>query len=149
MANAVVITVVGNLTGDPELRFTANGTACAVLNVAFNPRWYDKTTAAWKDGDPSFHRVTVWRELAENVAESLHKGDRVVVSGTLSQRHWEQDGEKKSAWGVTADAVGPDLSYAQAAVRKMQRTRAGEAPPDDEWSSATRERPAGDGPAPW
>lgn len=141
MALGTAITVVGNLTGDPELRYTPTGTACVVLVVAVNARRYDKLTDKWTDGETSFYRVTGWRSLAENAAESLHKGDRVVVSGEISQRHWEDSaGEKKSAWNVTAAAIGPDLTYATAKVTKMARTR-GEVAPDDPWSTGARERP--------
>lgn len=124
------------------MRFTPAGIACAALTVAYNPRTYDRDAAAWKDGEPSFYRVTAWRQLAENVAESLRKGDRVVVTGVLAERHWEADGKKQSAWGVTADAIGPDLAYATASVKKMARSPGGDVPPDDAWSSATRERPS-------
>jgi single-strand DNA-binding protein len=148
MINSVPITVVGNLTADPELRFTADGTAVAALSVAFNPRQYDRTAAAWKDGEPSYYRVTAWRQLAENVVESLHRGDRVVVTGTWHQRHWEDaDGTKRDGWTLTADAVGVELSWATAQVRKLARSGRNEAPPDDAWSSASKTRPTAPDPA--
>jgi len=145
--NDVPITIVGNLTADPELRFTPAGVAVAALTVAVNPRFYDRDAAEWKDGEPSFYRVTVWRTLGENVAESLHKGDRVLVAGTIAQRIWEKpDGEKRSTFEVTAEAIGPDLTYAQAAVKKMTRSRGGDVAPDDPWANASRTRPADDEP---
>lgn len=143
--NQTTITIVGNLTDDPELRFTPNGTAVASFSVAVNPRRYDATAGAWKDGEPAFHRVAAWRHLAEHIVESLHKGDRVIVAGTLAQRHWEDEktGEKRSAWQLTADVVGPDLTYAIALVTKAQRTVRGDVAPDDPWASASPVRPPG------
>ncbi len=151
MLNAVPITVVGNLTDEPELRFTPQGTAVCKLIVAFNPRRYDKDTGKWVDGEASFYRCTAWRQLAENIAESLAKGSRVVLTGTLSQRSWKdaQTGDLKSAWEVTVEAVGPELAYATATVKKMTRTARGETPPDDPWATASRQPvPAGLGDEP-
>lgn len=143
MANTTPLTVVGNLTADPELRFTPTGAACCALTVAVNPRTYDKTTNEWKDGEPAFHRVTAWRQLAENVAETLHKGDRVIVTGGLSQRHWTDDqNQARSAWNLTADAIGPDLTWATAKVTKAGRAGRSDVPPDDAWASASTTRPA-------
>jgi len=147
--NTVPITVVGNLTGDPELRFTPQGVAVARLTVAVNPRWFDKASNEWKDGDPSFYRVTAWRQLAEHAAESLTKGARVIVTGSIAQRAWEDDaGEKRSSWDVTADALGPDLAYATATVKRMQRAAGAreQTPPDDPWAAGTTEPPADDEP---
>lgn len=142
--NLTPLTIVGNLTADPELRFTATGAACCALTVAVNPRTYDKAAAEWKDGEPAFHRVTAWRQLAENVAETLRKGDRVIVFGALSQRHWtDTEGQARSAWNLTADAVGPDLTWATAKVSKVGRAGRGDAPPDDAWATASTTRPAG------
>ena len=140
MANTVPLAVSGNLTGDPELRFAPNGTAVAQFTIAFNPRKYDNNAKEWTDGEPSFYSCTAFGDLAEHAAESLHKGDRVVAAGTWTQRHWEKDGEKKSAWQLLVDEVGPSLKYATATVRKASRSRH-EAPPDDEWASASRTRP--------
>lgn len=143
MSGQTTITVVGNVTDDPDLRFTPDGTACCVITVAVNPRRFDRTSQQWVDGEPSFHRVTVWRQLGENVAESIAKGARVIVTGTLAQRHWTTDtGEKRSAWGITADAVGAELSFATAAVKRMSRAGGREVAPDDPWASASKERPA-------
>lgn len=143
MPNATTITVVGNLTDDPELRFTPNGQACANFSVAVNPRTYDRESGEWKDGSPAYHRCTAWRNLAENAAESLRKGVRVIVTGTLSQRHWtdEKTNQPRSAWDITVDAVGPDLTFARATVTKVNTNRAGEVAPDDPWATASRTRP--------
>ena len=105
MAGDTVITVVGNLTDDPELRFTASGAAVANFTVASTPRFFDKQTNEWKDGDALFLRCSVWRQAAENVAESLVKGSRVMVSGELSQRDYEKDGQKHYTTEVKADKV--------------------------------------------
>jgi single-strand DNA-binding protein len=142
MSNLTPLTVVGNLTADPELRFTAQGIAVVVFTVAVNPRTYDKTTEQWKDGEPAFHRCTAWRQLAENTADCLRKGDRVIVTGNLTQRHWvdEKTQEKRNGWQVNADAIGPDLTYATAKPSKSAKHT--DVAPDDPWNSATAERPA-------
>ncbi|GAA4699949.1 single-stranded DNA-binding protein [Phytohabitans rumicis] len=145
MRNTVSITVNGNLTDDPELRFTPSGTAVVKFTVAVNPRTFDKDSGQWKDGEPSFYRCTAWKQLAENIANSLAKGHRVIVDGTLSERRWKdvKEPEKmRSGWEVTADAVGPDLSYATATVKKMARGSAGDVPPDDPWSTGSSQPPA-------
>jgi single-strand DNA-binding protein len=142
MANETTVTLVGNLTADPELRFTGNGTAMARFTVASTPRVFDREKNEYRDGEPLFMTCTAWRELAEHTAESLHKGARVVVTGRLRQSKWEDDkGEKRSAYGVEVDEVGPSLRFAVATVKRMTRTRAGdgfvpEAAPDDNWSNA-------------
>lgn len=116
------VTIVGNLTDDPELRFTAQGQAVANFSVAVNRRVRDPQTNEWKDGDPSFFRVNVWRQLAENVAESLTRGTRVVVTGYLKQRSWEnQEGERRTVIEIEADEVGPSLRWATAKVEKASR----------------------------
>jgi single-strand DNA-binding protein len=139
--NSVPITVNGNLTDAPELRFTPSGVAVCRFTVAVNPRYYDKTAAEWKDGEPSFYRCQAWRQLAENVAETLAKGHRVIVVGEQQQRSWpDKDDPSKThyAWEVTADAVGPDLSWATATVKKMARSGRDEVPPDDPWATGSR-----------
>lgn len=143
MSNGTQITLVGNLTDEPELRFTPNGMAVAKFSVAVNRRTFDRTLNEWKEAGTDFHRVSVWRDLAEHAAETLTKGMRVIVVGDLRQRHWtdEKTNEKRSAWEVTADAVGPDLTFATATVTKTTRTN-GSAPGDDTWSTASRNRPA-------
>ncbi len=122
MASDNQITVVGNITDDPELRYTANGAAVANFTVAHSTRIRD-AAGNWSDGDTSFFRVNVWRSLAENAAESLTRGTRVVVTGRLRQRSWEnQQGEKRSAIEIEADEVGPSLKWATAKVEKTSRS---------------------------
>lgn len=114
------VTVVGNITGDPELRFTQNGVPVANVSVAVTPRIKDGD--GWRDGDTSFYRVNVWREMAENVADTLQKGDRVVVVGRLQQRSWEDDeGNKRTVVEVVADEVSPSLRWATADVHKNNK----------------------------
>lgn len=119
----IQITVTGNLTADPELRFTPTGTAVANFVVASTPRIWDQKANEWKDGDASFMRCSVWYEQAENVAESFHKGDRVVVTGILGQRHWvdEQSGDKKSLWELRADDVAASVRFARVRIAKMTK----------------------------
>ena len=141
MAGETQITVVGNLAADPELRFLPNGTAMVKFPIASAPRILDRESGQWKDGDPLFLTCTAWRDLAEHAAESLHKGTRVVVVGRLRLSRWETDeGEKRSAYGLDVDEVGPSLRFATAKVAKATRVRADEAP-DDEWTAATADRP--------
>ena len=141
MSNETTVTVVGNLTADPDLRFTPAGVAMAKFTVASTPRVFDRDTNTYKDGDPLFLTCTVWRELAEHAAESLRKGTRVIVVGRLRLSRWETDeGEKRSAYGLDVDEVAPSLRFATAKVAKATRTRADEAP-DDEWTNASAERP--------
>jgi len=122
MAGDTIITVVGNLTADPELRFTASGAAVASFTVASTPRTFDRQSNEWKDGDALFMRCSVWRETAENVAESLTKGARVVVQGRLVQRSFEtREGEKRTVVELQVDEVGPSLRYATAKVTRAQR----------------------------
>jgi single-strand DNA-binding protein len=120
------ITVVGNLTDDPELRFTPSGAAVAKFRVASTPRFMDRTTNEWKDGEPLFLACTVWRQAAENVAESLVRGSRVIVSGRLKQRSYEtREGEKRTVIELEVDEIGPSLRYATAKVQKMSRSSSG------------------------
>ncbi|WP_068147300.1 single-stranded DNA-binding protein [Rhodococcoides corynebacterioides] len=122
MAGETVITVVGNLTADPELRFTPAGAAVANFTVASTPRTFDRQTNEWKDGDALFLRCNIWREAAENVAESLTRGARVVVTGRLRQRSFEtREGEKRTVVELEVDEVGPSLRYATAKVNKVSR----------------------------
>jgi single-strand DNA-binding protein len=119
------VTVVGNLTDDPELRYTPNGAAVATLRVAVNRRIPDGS-GGWKDAETSFFRVNVWRSLAENAAESLTRGSRVVVVGRLRSRSWEnQEGETRSAVEIEADELGPSLRWATAKVEKQSRSGGG------------------------
>ena len=121
-AGDTVITIVGNLTQDPELRFTPSGAAVANFTVASTPRQFDRQTNEWKDGETLFMRCSVWREAAENVAESLGRGTRVVVTGRLVSRSFEtKEGEKRTVMEMQVDEVGPSLRYATAKVNKTQR----------------------------
>ena len=154
MAGETVITVVGNLTGDPELRFTPSGAAVANFTVASTPRTLDKATNEWKDGEALFLRCSIWRQAAENVAESLQKGMRVVVQGRLKQRSYEVNGEKRTSVELDVEEIGPSLKYATAKVNKTTRGSGGGgfggspagsgggAPADDPWASSA---PAGGG----
>ncbi|GAB7049268.1 single-stranded DNA-binding protein [Catenuloplanes indicus] len=126
MAGETVITVVGNLTNDPELRFTASGAAVARFTVASTPRTLDRQSGEWKDGEPLFLQCSVWRQAAENVAESLTRGSRVIVQGRLRQRSYEtREGEKRTVIEMEVDEVGPSLRYATAKVQKMSRSGGG------------------------
>ncbi|GLZ37437.1 single-stranded DNA-binding protein [Actinokineospora sp. NBRC 105648] len=166
MAGDTIITVVGNLTADPELRFTPSGAAVASFTVASTPRAFDKASGEWKDGDALFLRCNIWRQAAENVAESLTRGARVIVHGRLKQRSYEtREGEKRTVVELEVEEVGPSLKYATAKVNKVSRGTGGggggggggfsgggggggggysgpSAPPDDPWGSAP---PAGGG----
>ena len=123
MAGETQITVIGNLTADPELRFTPSGAAVANFTVASTPRQFDRQSNEWKDGETLFMRCSVWREAAENVAESLQRGARVIVSGRLVSRSWEdkETGQKRSVMEMQVDEVGPSLRYATAKVNKTKR----------------------------
>ena len=122
MAGETVITVIGNLTADPELRFTPSGAAVANFTVASTPRTFDRQSGEWKDGDALFLRCNVWRQAAENVAESLTRGMRVMVSGRLRQRSFEtREGEKRTVVELEVDEVGPSLRYATTKVSKTSR----------------------------
>lgn len=127
MAAGNTITIVGNVTRDPELRYTPGGQANCRLGVAVNRRWQDKTTNEWQE-QTSFFDVICWRELAENVAESVSRGTRVVVTGALEQRSWEQDGAKRSAIEIIADEVAPSLRWATARVEKTEKRSENGAP---------------------
>lgn len=166
MAGDTVITVVGNLTSDPELRFTPSGAAVANFTVASTPRTLDRQSGEWKDGEALFLRCNIWRQAAENVAESLTRGARVVVQGRLKQRSFEtKEGEKRTVVELEVDEIGPSLRYATAKVNKVSRGGGGgggdfggggggfnggggnrgggnSAPADDPWGSAP---PAGGG----
>ncbi len=126
MAGETVITVIGNLTADPELRFTPSGAAVANFTVASTPRTFDRQSQEWKDGEALFLRCNVWRQAAENVAESLQRGARVIVSGRLKQRSYEtREGEKRTVYELEVDEIGPSLRYATAKVQKMSRSGGG------------------------
>jgi single-strand DNA-binding protein len=154
VAGDTTITVIGNLTADPELRFTPSGAAVANFTVASTPRMFDRQSNEWKDGEALFLRCNIWREAAENVAESLTRGSRVIVTGRLKQRSFEtREGEKRTVMEVEVDEIGPSLRYATAKVNKANRSGGGGggfgggggsrqpaggggAPADDPWGSA-------------
>jgi single-strand DNA-binding protein len=152
MAGETTLTVIGNLTADPELRFTPSGAAVASFTVASTPRTFDRQTGEWKDGEALFLRCNIWRQAAENVAESLTRGARVIVNGRLKQRSFEtREGEKRTVVELDVDEIGPSLRYATAKVNKVNRGGGGggfgsgsgsSAPQDDPWGSAP---PAGGG----
>jgi single-strand DNA-binding protein len=151
MAGETIVTVVGNLTADPELRFTPSGAAVASFTIASTPRTFDRNTSEWKDGEALFLRCSIWRQAAENVAESLQRGMRVVAQGRLKQRSYEtREGEKRTVVEMEVDEVGPSLRYATAKVNRTQRgsssgggfgssgsdSGGSSAPADDPWGSA-------------
>jgi single-strand DNA-binding protein len=122
MAGDTTITVVGNLTADPELRFTSSGAAVASFTVASTPRTFDRQSGEWKDGEALFMRCSIWRQAAENVAESLTRGARVIVSGRLKQRSYDtREGEKRTVIELEVEEVGPSLRYATAKVNRVSR----------------------------
>jgi len=126
MAGETIITVVGNLTADPELRFTPSGAAVANFTVASTPRTFDRQSQEWKDGEALFLRCNVWRQAAENVAESLTRGSRVIVQGRLKQRSFDtKEGEKRTVIEMEVDEIGPSLRYATAKVTRAARGEGG------------------------
>lgn len=139
MAGETVITVVGNLTSDPELRYTQNGLAVANFTIASTPRNFDRASSEWKDGEALFLRASVWREFAEHVAGSLTKGSRVIVTGRLKQRSYEtKEGEKRTTIELEVDEIGPSLRYATATVsRAASAGKAGVGGADEPWGSPT------------
>jgi single-strand DNA-binding protein len=151
-AGDTTITMIGNLVDDPELRFTPSGAAVAKFRVASTPRYLDKATNEWKDGESLFLQCQIWRQAAENVAESLTKGMRVILSGRLKQRSYEtKEGEKRTVFEVEVDEVGPSLRSATAKVTRTQRAGGAAAAPastesfnDDPWAAASTS-PAGGG----
>ena len=122
MAGDTIITVVGNLTADPELRFSPSGAAVANFTIASTPRTFDRQANEWKDGETLFLRASIWRDAAEQVAESLVKGTRVIAQGRLKARSYEKDGQKRTSYELDVDEIGPSLKYATAKVTKSQRT---------------------------
>lgn len=163
MANETTLTLTGNLTNDPELRFTPSGAAVANFTVAATPKTFDRQTNAWKDGETLFMRCAAWKELGENVAESLTKGMRVVVTGRLKSRSYDtKEGEKRTVIELEVDEIGPSLRYATAKVQRTQRNDAAgsgngggnwggfggnqastgnNTPQDDPWASQSSEVP--------
>ena len=152
MAGETIITVVGNLVDDPELRFTPSGAAVANFRIASTPRTFDKQTNEWRDGDALFLSCSVWRQAAENVAESLQKGMRVVVQGRLKQRSYEtREGERRTVVELDVEEVGPSLKYATAKVARVQRSGGGGGygsqggGGDDPWASSPAQSNQGAG----
>ena len=154
MAGETVITVVGNLTSDPELRYTQNGLAVANFTIASTPRSFDRASNDWKDGDALFLRASVWREFAEHVAGSLTKGSRVIATGRLKQRSYEtKEGEKRTSIELEVDEIGPSLRYATAQITRTSSSREGGAPAgrgstsqvaDEPWAAGAPDASAGD-----
>lgn len=137
------VSLVGNVTRDPELRFTPSGQATATFGLAVNRKWQNKQTNEWEEAT-SFFDIVCWREMAENVSECITKGSRVMVSGRLDQRTWEtQEGDKRSKIEITADEIGPSLRWATAEIRKNQREKgtSGQATQTDSDSWANNDEP--------
>ena len=152
MAGETVITVVGNLTADPELRYTQNGLAVANFTIASTPRNFDRASNEFKDGETLFLRASVWREFAEHVAGSLTKGTRVIATGRLKQRDYQtKEGEKRTSIELEVDEVGPSLRYATAQITRAASARDGggagasrAAVADEPWAASAPDAPAGD-----
>jgi single-strand DNA-binding protein len=159
MAGETVITVVGNLTSDPELRYTQSGLAVANFTIASTPRNFDRASNDWKDGEALFLRASVWREFAEHVAGSLTKGSRVIATGRLKQRSYEtKEGEKRTSIELEVDEIGPSLRYATAQFTRAASSRdggsvgggnrgnfgGGAAVADEPWAASAPDAPAGD-----
>jgi len=153
MAGETVITVVGNLTSDPELRYTQSGLAVANFTIASTPRNFDRASNDWKDGEALFLRASCWREFAEHVAGSLTKGSRVIATGRLKQRSYEtKEGEKRTSIELEVDEIGPSLRYATAQVTRAASSRDGGngggasrgAVADEPWAASAPAAPAGD-----
>ena len=164
MAGETTITVIGNLTDDPELRFTPSGAAVAKFRIASTPRTLDRASGEWKDGEPLFLACSVWRQAAENVAESLQRGMRVVVQGRLKARSYEtREGEKRTVFEIEVEEIGPSLKFATAKVNRVSRSGGGSyggggqsapsgggAPAEDPWATpAPAAQPASGGNDPW
>lgn len=153
MAGETVITVVGNLVDDPELRFTPSGAAVANFRIASTPRTFDRQSNEWKDGDALFLSCSVWRQAAENVAESLQKGMRVVVQGRLKQRSYDdRDGNKRTVVELEVEEVGPSLKYATAKVTRASRGSGGGGGfggGEDPWAASAPAAAAPAGGDPW
>src|SRR5215472_7157504 len=137
MAGETTITVVGNLTADPDFRFTPSGAAVANFTVASTPRTFDRQSGEWKDGEALFLRCNIWRQAAENVSESLTRGTRVLVTGRLKQRSYEtKEGEKRTVVELDVDEVGPSLKFATATVKKAARPSTNGGPAEsDPWTT--------------
>lgn len=149
MANETVLTIVGNLTADPELRFTNSGIPVASFAVASTPRTFDKQAGEWRDGEALFMRCSAWRDLAENVAESLAKGARVIVQGRLQQRSYtDKEGNQRTSIDLQVDEVGPSLRYATAQPVRANRSTQ-QQPPQQGWGQNDAWNNPGSEPAPF
>lgn len=138
------VVIEGRMATDPELKFLPSGAAVASFRVAASQRKQNPQTGEWEDDKSCFLSVSAWREMAENVTETLHRGDAVTISGRLSQREYEQDGQKRTAYQVDADSIGPDLRWATARVQRTQRsqgTQSGDQPQQDPWASQPQNVP--------
>ncbi|WP_327048951.1 single-stranded DNA-binding protein [Microbispora sp. NBC_01189] len=147
MSGETTITIIGNLTGDPELRYTNTGTAVAGFTIANSSRTYNKQLEQWEDGEALFMRCSAWRDLAEHVCESLTRGTRVIATGRLRMRTYDtHEGERRTVYEMTVDEIGPSLRFATADVKKTARTRGGNnanGSGSDPWASTTAPAPAG------
>ncbi len=144
MAGETIITVVGNLTGDPELRYTQSGLAVANFTIASTPRSFDRAANEWKDGEALFLRASVWREFAEHVAGSLTKGSRVVATGRLKQRSYEtKEGERRTSIELEIDDIGASLRYATATVTRAVSSRSPAGATDEPWASTPQPESSG------
>lgn len=138
MPGETIVTVIGNLAADPELRFTQSGLAVVNFTIASTPRTFDKARNEYVDGEALFLRASCWREFAEHVAGSLHKGSRVIAQGRLKQRSYEtKEGEKRTAIELEVDAIGPDLRYATAQVTRAPRDGAAPSTAEEPWATST------------
>jgi single-strand DNA-binding protein len=125
MSGETPIEIIGNLAADPELRFTPAGAAVANFTIAATPRVFDRVSGEWRDGETLWMRCSIWRDAAEHVAESLHKGDRVIAIGKLKQRSYEKDGEKRTVMEMEVDEIGPSLRWVNVKLAKAARTNSG------------------------
>lgn len=145
MAGETNLTLIGNLTGDPELRFTPSGAAVCSFTIAVQPRKFDKSSGGWVDGQASFYRCNAWRQMAENIAESFTKGNRVVVFGSIGQRSYEtNDGEKRTVFEVLVEDIGASAKFAMVTIRRPERDggqaqqrpqQQAQRPPEDPWGT--------------
>jgi single-strand DNA-binding protein len=144
MSGETQLTIIGNLTADPELRFTPSGAAVCNFTIATTPRIYDRQANEWRDGEAMFIRCNAWRAMAENITESLTRGTRVIVTGQLGQKNFEtREGDKRSSLELRVDEIGPALSYATATVRRAARSGGQQASTEsDPWAGAGPADPA-------
>lgn len=136
MAGEITVTVIGNLTADPELRFTPAGAAVANFTVASTPRTFDRQAGEWRDGEPVFLRCAIWRDAAEHVSESLSKGARVLLTGRLKQRSYEKEGQKHTVIELDVEEIGPSLRWATAKVNRATASSSQSTRAADDWNTA-------------